>query len=304
MRENLNRLREKVRSILIYSGYRISDNLGGNIDFIFSKENKIYIIKIAINVDTIKEDVAREIKFFSKVIRGYPLIIGERTTIETLEDYILYYRYKIPVMNFKTFVNYFVNDVKPLGFSAPGGFYVKIDGKRLRKLREINNISLGEMANIAKVSRKSIQLYEEEKSAVSIDVIMRIEEKFNASLIIPVEPWEDNENYENIDYSPKKEIEIKIYNIFSNCGCNVMFFRKTPFEGLMDFEDLLIMNITTSKKDVMNRVKMARELSSITGKKNIIIGQGKYDNLPVIALESIEKKEKEEKIEMIKVNLI
>ncbi|MGC8692179.1 MAG: transcriptional regulator [Thermoplasmata archaeon] len=305
MEENLSRLREKVKSVFIYSGYSISDDLGGNIDFVSSNSERIYIIKMAINVDTVKEDVAREIKLFSNAIHGFPLIIGERTTVEVLQDSILYTRYRIPVMNFKTFVDFFIREIKPLGFSAPGGFYVKIDGKKLRSLREMYGISLGEMANIAKVSRKSIQLYEDEKSAVSIDVIMRIEERFNISLILPVEPWDERNEDEPVKTFPKNEVEFKVYNIFSKCGFSVTFFRKTPFEGLLNAEETLIMNLTRNRKEAMKRLSMAREISSITGKKNIIITEGKYEeNLPVIPLEKIEKKERDEKIQIIKMNLI
>ena len=62
----------------------------------------------------------------------------------------------------------------PFLFSSPGGIFVRVDGGRLRELREAHNLSLGALASVAGVSRRTIQLYEGGAGA-EVDVIERLE---------------------------------------------------------------------------------------------------------------------------------
>src|SRR2546428_814966 len=57
-----------------------------------------------------------------------------------------------------------------------------------RRLREERQVSLGTLADIAGVTRRTIQMYLEGMSA-TMEVAMRLEEFLNESLVVPVDPF-------------------------------------------------------------------------------------------------------------------
>ena len=73
---------------------------------------------------------------------------------------MVYSRFGIPLMSINTLHDLFIEEVPPLIYSAPGGFYVRLDKEVLARLRQ-GGRSLGELAEIAGVSRRTIQMYEE-----------------------------------------------------------------------------------------------------------------------------------------------
>src|SRR5207244_9802827 len=78
--------------------------------------------------------------------------------------------------------------VPPFLFSAPGGLYAHLDTEALRRLREEREVSLGTLADIAGVTRRTIQMYLEGMSA-TMDGAMRLEEFLQESLVLPVDPF-------------------------------------------------------------------------------------------------------------------
>jgi putative transcriptional regulator len=86
----------------------------------------------------------------------------------------VYYRYGVPILTEASLEEYLLEGVPPFLFSSPGGIFVRVDGARLRALREASNLSLGALASVAGVSRRTIQLYEGGAGA-EVDVIERLE---------------------------------------------------------------------------------------------------------------------------------
>jgi putative transcriptional regulator len=285
-----------VRALLKRRGYNISSQEFSSVayDIIASDEENIFIIKVLYNVDTLKQDVANELKLLSKIIRAKPLIIGVRCGLGLLEDYILYNRYDVPVMSFKTFLNYIARDELPIGFAAPGGFYVKIESRRLREARERSGVSIGELAKAANVSRRSIQLYEEGKTAVSIDVLIRIENYLNVSLIERINPFEKLPEPEGVFSEPNNEIEKDVQEIFRNAGYRIYFTKKTNFDALSSLmEDVFFIGFTRMRDETLIKARMIEEIAELTEKYGLLLtdreGMEKY--LPVINIKELKNKD-------------
>src|SRR3989304_1669875 len=90
-----------------------------------------------------------------------PLVVGERSGTGPLEDGVIYSRFGVPILARQTFVEFLEDGVPPFVFSAPGGLYVRLDTEALRRAREERQISLGTLADVAGVSRRTIQMYPE-----------------------------------------------------------------------------------------------------------------------------------------------
>ena len=184
-RENLI---NTTRAILAKAGYDVSSALSLRsicFDVVGRKDDKLLIIKILSNVDAFSRDNADEMKVLADALCASPLLIGERSSSGELEPGIVYSRFNIPILSNETLAE----EVPPFIFAAPGGLYVKLDSNLLKAVREERGISLGSLAEIAGVSRRTIQMYETGMGAM-IDAAMRLEEFLDVPIIEPVDPFE------------------------------------------------------------------------------------------------------------------
>ena len=104
-------------------------------------------------------------------LEGAPVVIGTHSGAGKLEPGVVYSRFDVPMISVETFDDFFKEGVPPFIFAAPGGFYVRIDTDILKTARE-QGITLGQLAEAAGVSRRTIQMYEEGMGTV-IDVALR-----------------------------------------------------------------------------------------------------------------------------------
>lgn len=289
-----------VRAILKRNGYRLSSELSTSsaYDIIGSRNNDILIVKVLYNVDTLKPEIASEMKLLSNILKAKAIIIGARCGIGPLEDSILYSRYGIPVFSLRTFSDFINLEQYPIGFAAPGGFYVKINSKALKETREKKGISLGELAKVANVSRRSIQLYEEGQTAVSIDVIMKIEDYLNVNLIDTVDPFQnlpDIEEEADKFSSPKDSFDREIEQIFKRIGSFVYFTRKSNVDALSSMDDILFLGFSKIRENLMEKVRVVEDIAAITEKYGIVFTELREldKNLPIINMKEIEKNDEE-----------
>src|SRR5690606_6847223 len=103
---------------------------------------------------------AQEIKMVANTLLASPLVVGVKSKNEYLEEDVVYERHGIPVIAMETFRNLIVDNLYPEVFAGRGGYYVQIDGQIIKELREEQDLSLKELADLAHVSRETIYKYE------------------------------------------------------------------------------------------------------------------------------------------------
>src|SRR3989441_8877105 len=152
------------------------------------RDDTLLIVKVFQNVDALSKETAQELKAIARTLDGSPLVVGERSGTGALEDGVIYSRFGVPILCRSTLLEFLEEGVPPFLFSAPGGLYVRLDAAALRRMREERQVSLGTLADIAGVTRRTIQMYLEGMSA-TMEVAMRLEEFLNESLVMPVDPF-------------------------------------------------------------------------------------------------------------------
>ena len=145
-------------------------------DLLARKDNILIILKILVNIDSLTAQQAEELSKIAGTFLASPIIIGLKSKHNLLEEDVVYERHEIPVITPQTLCNIIVNDIHPEIFAKRGGYYVKIDGKLLRQLRESQNLSLKELADMSHVSRETIYRYEQGNSQTYTETAMKIEE--------------------------------------------------------------------------------------------------------------------------------
>lgn len=243
-------------------------------DLIARRDSQLLLIKILKNVDAIDSAGASSLISLADLMHGAPLLIGSTSGGQLLEDGVLYTRYGLGILTLETLEDYLVKGIPPFLFSSPGGTFARINGRRLRQARERAHHSLGTVATMVGVSRRTIQLYEEGGGA-EVEVIERLEQIFNVPLAQPLNPFEvttETEAEEEVGPSAGEgkglpSIERSMASILSALGgqgWKVEVTIRSPFDALARHHidpqrNLVVMGVG----DLMSAVRRARGLHEI-----------------------------------------
>ncbi len=165
------------RAVLEKAGFYVTDTHSvrpTSFDLMARRDSTLVIVKILKNIDALDAQEANRLRELSRLFGAEVLVVGQASGATDLENGVVYYRYGVPILTEASLEEYLLEGVPPFLFSSPGGIFVRVDGDRLRALREAHNLSLGALASVAGVSRRTIQLYEGGGGA-EVDVVERLE---------------------------------------------------------------------------------------------------------------------------------
>jgi putative transcriptional regulator len=186
--EERERSIERIRDLLARVGFVASDAHGirpTSFDLLARRDSLLVMLKVLKNIDALAPEEARRLKELGELLRAVPLIVGQTSGANQLEGGVVYTRYGVPIVTEEALTEYLERGVPPFLLSSPGGIFARIDGTRLRALREAKGLSLGSLAGIAGVTRRTIQLYEEGGGA-EISVVERMESYLQDAIALPI----------------------------------------------------------------------------------------------------------------------
>ncbi len=302
-------LLERTKELLSKTGFYVSKIhriRSISFDLVARRDSTLLIIKALQNVDALSYSDAEEMKLLADVLEGSVIVISEKSSSGPLEDGVIYSRMGIPVLTFETLKEYLEQGDAPLVFSAPGGFYVQIDGQTLRRVREETGISRGELAEVAGVSRKAIQMYEEGMST-EVEAAIALEEYLGVPLVKPIDPF----SYD-VERSPthieEPGIESPYYEIFISLdrkGYHVFQTSKSPFDALSERKkDVILTNVGVYGRTMVKKAEIVHEVSDIVEQDAAIfvrkeIKKENIGGVPVITFEELMRASLEELMELI-----
>lgn len=297
---------ENVRDILAKAGFYVSRTLVMrriSFDVVARRDKILLIIKVLGNIDSFSKENAEELKVLAEALEASPLVIGERSGSGDMEEGIVYSRFGIPIVSIDTLSDFVLEGIPPFIFAAPGGLYVKLDSELLRKLREEKNISLGTLAEVAGVSRRTIQMYESGMGA-TIDVATRIEEYLNELLVVPLDPFIYNSRTGQhlVDLNKLDVFGQEVFGILDRLGYSIVPTVKCPFEALTSHDRTLI--LTGLGKDESRLVEKAHtvaDISKITERKSMIFiervrNRCSIGGTPLIGRDELKKMDESDKL--------
>jgi len=259
-----------VLRILSKAGYVVTDLVETKprcFDIVAKKEDNVFLIKILYNVDSLKGEMAEEMKKVAKLLNATPLVVGEKFKFDFLERGVVYNRYSLPVINTASFYDFVIENIPPMVYSAPGGYYVKLDSERIRLAREELGISLGEMAKYLGVSRRAVKKYEEGIDT-SVDNALKLEDLLGTYIIKAIdlknfvkETKEFEENPEKFQLSEK---EAEIIEQLRVLGIKVYPIKHAPFDVVTKPDEKESDTVLTGLKQVREIEKRARVLGKIS----------------------------------------
>jgi putative transcriptional regulator len=158
-------------SILTQSGFTVSAlccSRPSCFDFAARKNENLVFIKKQRDISSLSPHDMQELKFISEDFSAASLLIGEQSREKPLEDDTVYTRYGVVAVTSKTFENILLRGALPLIQTSPGGYYVEIDPQALKRRRQKLGLSVGEVADIVGISRRTIYGYERGMAKASV----------------------------------------------------------------------------------------------------------------------------------------
>ena len=282
-------------NILLSAGFSVSNKCNirpRSFDIIARKNNLLVLLKILFNIDGLNEETANEMIKIASYLNSSILVIGSKTRNQELEDDVIY-------MRLKTLYDYFIENIPVLVSASPGGLYVSIDGILLKKARINVNMSLGSLASIVGVTRRTISKYEEEGMNASIDIVLALEEALNIELAKPLNLLKI---YTTKDITPsfsslKKDInvleEIMLKQI-SSIGFDVKKAHFAPFKAISkDKKFVILTGVSTVNKTTIKKAELMSNISEIAKTESIYLISGYSKIKSVNKTVFIEKKDLE-----------
>lgn len=266
-----SKLLATVRQTLLEAGFNVSELCvmrPTGFDLVARKDDKLLIIKVLSNIDALSEEVSKELQVLSHLLRGHPLLIGEKSGAKQLEDDIVYFRFGVQSITPQTLYDHFVEETPIRKFSAPGGLYVSVDSDKIRHLREEKSVSLGAFARHVKVSRRTAQMYEEGMDA-RMDTARRMEDILGEPIIVPIDLFQSSSdmNKKMFDLYEQTLDSLRMFQKgvlthLKDIGYRVTPFGKCPFEAVSGKKNITFLTCVHSFNRTL--IKKARHMSSIS----------------------------------------
>ena len=304
---NRTRILEETREGLAKTGFFLSDPHGERglcFDLVARRDDTLLIVKVLQNVDALSRETAQELKVIAQTLRGAPLVVGERTGTGELEDGVVYSRFGVAIVSRRSLKEYLEEGVPPFLYSAPGGLYVRLDAKALRRLREDRQTSLGTLAEIAGVSRRTIQMYLEGMSA-TMEVALRLEAFLDEALARPIDPFAfvpDADEY--VDRVGRLAgFERELFQRLQRLGYNVLPMIRSPFDAFAQrAETTHLTGVGEANEAIERKAEIVSNIGRVVEKDSVIFVERKSIRLsvrgvPVIAREELRKARNPDEIE-------
>ena len=258
-------------------------------DMMARRELILLLLKVIINVDGFTSQQAQEIKRLARTFLASPLIVGFKSKTEPLEEDVVYERHGIPVVAPETLRNMVVDEVYPEVLAGRGGYYVNINGEILKEVRERENLSLKDLADIAHVSRETIYKYEHGMVRAYPETAMLLENILNIKITLDIDLFKTPEPEDMLKSDQASETEGNPQDIspepkeLIKLGFGVLPTYRTPFDAISqansrkEKENILLTNLEKNRNSQALK-KMAlnvKDLSDITKKEAVFIMESK-----------------------------
>ena len=294
---NRNMIIQEITNLLNTEGFETSNIYDqGCFDIVARKKLLILLLKTFINIDSIKESNASEMKQLSSILLAAPLIVGERSRNGILEEGVIYERYDIPAVGINTLKNMILFNEYPEILADRGGYFVKIDGNVLKEYREEYSLSLKDLADLAHVSRATMYKYENGIVRANTETAMLLEEILNTKITLDIDIFKTNPEQEKITFD-KIGNEYDKTEDLAKIGFGVVSTNKSPFDAAAKIENIkkndqqppLIANLEKNRTNkTLKRMAISlKDLSLITSSESVfIINNNKIkdsiEDIPVI----------------------
>jgi putative transcriptional regulator len=181
-------LLERVKSILEknYYCYEIinypSSYRERSIDVVAVKDNDKLLLRVRLSIKNLHKEEINDLINAASAIDAVPLVLSD----DVVYDNVVCERDNIYLISDKTLNNMLRRSSDVFIIHKKNNFFVRINSKKLEKIKEDLRLSLGDLASYAGVSRRAIFDYLRSDSNVSLEVAERLIELLGEDIVEPI----------------------------------------------------------------------------------------------------------------------
>lgn len=267
-------------------------------DFAAGKNGKILLAKVDSDVDTFSSNDSRELRVIASRVSSASLVVSQQTHGKPLQDDTVYSRYGVFVVTEKTAKNLALEMANPLIFASPGGYSVEIDGKLVEKRRKELGLSIGKLAEMIGVSRRTLYGYERGIARASVTSAYKIAETLGVAVAKPINILERTRKQRQClllktRYAiASKTILHKVFSKFSSADISPV--HKAPFDFVMNVPESKCVIIgcvdPNDESNLENRVEETRSFCEVTGAHPVLITKkekNQIEDIPCVCIEKL-----------------
>jgi predicted transcriptional regulator len=220
-------------------------------DLLVKRDDLVFSVKILPNIDNLNQDLVRDIKSLSAILKSKPLLIGIKNRYQKLEDNTIYVRNGLPFITLNTLEKILSNNIYPYILAKRGGGVVFLDGVLMKELREQHSITRKELSEKLGITKRTVCSYENESMRPSEEMAKKILNILEDSEIfkkINIFKWNikyDMGNNEYFEENGLNEFESNVQTIVNDIGLSSYWYKK----GSMPFKLSLFSSINNVGSD-------------------------------------------------------
>ena len=229
-------------------------------DFAARKSDEAVLVKVISDVDTFSSHSARELKVISDRFYAASLLISQQTHGKPLEDDTVYSRNGVFVVTEKTIRNIATRTANPLIYAGPGGYSVKVDGELVERRRKELGLSIGNLAIMIGVSRRTLYGYERGMAKASVKSAYKLAETLGVPVAKPINILERKRKHHQCllmkarNAIIRKVLLQKVLKKLSFCDISPVY--RAPFDFVMNYtgdKRVIVGSIVTRKEKSLNK---------------------------------------------------
>ncbi len=294
-----------VESILKKAGFKVSERCISRMscfDFMAKKENQLTLIKIPKNICCISAKDASELHEISAYLPATPLLISNKMREKLLENDTVYTRYDIYAITLKTLKDIVFHGMHPLVEAGPGGYYVNLDGEKIRERRQSLGLSIGKLSEMLGISRRTLYGYERGIVKASVSVAYNLEWILGVPVVKPINVFERRKNRETSFFSTARRVFRRnrflrlVLEKLAHLNLSIISTERAPFDFIAFYrkEKLKIIGGITTREEssIDRRTKEIMSISNLAEAKPILITDGikvPNNDIPSFHHEELEK---------------
>ncbi|MFZ8783382.1 MAG: helix-turn-helix domain-containing protein [Desulfurococcaceae archaeon] len=239
--------------------------------------SKPLVIKVVEDLRRISKIELGDLKKSIKAYSSVPLLVALRDGDGSLEDDVLYEKYGIVILTVKTLEKSISGSEKPIVMYRKGNYFLKINSRVFReKLREYG-YSRSELAELLKVTKKAIYLYERGDLLVPLDKGLLLAELLGEDIFEELDITSQTVTVQveiTTSDTPRDKIERSLWRLASKFNKIFLRFNRTPVDIVVKNENLTIA-ITkatfTSSPLVRSKIENAEKIADLVNTPLIVI---------------------------------
>lgn len=266
-------------------------------DFAARKSKTLIFIKVQSDIGNVSPSDSLELKVISECVSAASLLISEKTREKPLENDTVYSRYNVLAVTPKTFENMVLREMYPLIQAGPGGYYVEIDAEAIKQRRHELDLSVGEMAEMMSISRRTLYGYERGMAKASVSVAYNMICILGIPIAKPINMFKKSKNQHKCFLTTAKQIITKnrLLQTISRklARYDITAVKKAPFDFVINFPEekmKIIGGVTNNKERELNRrVDEILSVSRVIQAHPVLVTEGqKPSNNDILCIRSEE----------------